>query len=96
MHRINRIINLLKSVTKCVLLKMASPHNGSSLLALPTCALKYRVPSGPQGLSIVIFHFDAIMTHICGIISLSQVPKFGDVQRCIPRNNGDYLTIPRN
>lgn len=74
---------------------MASPHNGSSLLALPTCALKYRVPSGPQGLSIVIFHFDAIMTHICGIISLSQVPKFGDVQRCIPRNNGRLFNHPK-
>lgn len=37
---------------------MASPHNGSSLLALPTCSLTHRVPSGPQGLSTVIFHFD--------------------------------------
>lgn len=62
----------------CTSEKMTSSHNGSSLLALPTCALTYRVSSGPQGLSIVIFHFDALMSHICGIISLSQVPKFGE------------------
>lgn len=45
---------------------MASSHNGSSLLELPMCALMCRVASGPQGLPVVAFYFDALMSHISG------------------------------